>query len=144
MGSAPLPTGAGHGGADRLDQAGVRVAGDQRDAGQAERDQVSEERQPTGTVLGAGDLQPEDLPLLVVVHADRHQRVDVDRAPALTHLQHQRVGGEEGVRAGIQRPGAERLDLHFEIAGHRAPMSSSGVGPTVTSTPDDAWGRNAR
>jgi hypothetical protein len=58
-----LPTGAGQGGADRVDQPGVRIGGDQCDAGQAAGDQVSEERQPAGTVLGGGDVQAEDFPI---------------------------------------------------------------------------------
>ena len=56
VGAAPLPRRAGQGRADRLDQAGVGVGGDQRDPGQAAGDQVAEERQPAGAGLGAVDL----------------------------------------------------------------------------------------
>ena len=51
MGAAPLPAGAGQGGADRLDQTPMRVAGDQGDPRQAAGGQITEERQPTGAVL---------------------------------------------------------------------------------------------
>ena len=39
-------------------------------------------------------------------------------APALAHLQHQRIGGHERVGPGVQRPGAERFDLLVEILRH--------------------------
>jgi hypothetical protein len=48
MGAAALPRGAGERGADRLDQAAVRVGGHQPDAGEAAGGQVAEERQPAG------------------------------------------------------------------------------------------------
>ena len=54
--------------ADGLDQAAVGVGGDQRDAGQAAGGQVAEERQPSGAVLGGGDLQAQDLPGSMGVH----------------------------------------------------------------------------
>ena len=91
-------------------QAAVGVGGDQRDAGQAAGGQVAEERQPAGAVFGGGDLQAEDLPVPVGVHAGREQGVHVDDAAALADLQHQRVRGDERVRPGVQRPGPEVLD----------------------------------
>jgi hypothetical protein len=84
--------------------------------------QVAEERQPAGAVLGRRDLQPEDLPVSLGIHPGREQRVHVDRAPALTHFQHQRVGREERIRAGIERAGAERLDLLVEVLGHHTDL----------------------
>src|SRR3712207_6034137 len=53
---ASLPGGAGQRGADGLDQAAVRIGGDQLDPGQAARGQIPQERQPAGAVLGGGDL----------------------------------------------------------------------------------------
>ena len=130
--------GAGQGRADRLDQAAVRVGGDQRDPGQATGDQVAEERQPAGAVLGAADLQatPADLPVAVGVHPGREQRVDVDRAAALADLEDQRVGGHERVRAGVQRAGAERLHLRVEVLGHRADtwLFDNRVMPSVSTS----------
>jgi hypothetical protein len=67
MGAASLPSGAGESGADRLDQAAVRVGGHQPDAGEAARGQVAEEPQPAGAVLGGGHVQAEDLPIAVGV-----------------------------------------------------------------------------
>jgi hypothetical protein len=118
VGAAPLPAGARQGRADRLGQAAVGVGGDQRHAGQAAGGQVAEERQPAGAVLGGGDLQPEDLPVPVSVHAGREQGVHADDAAALSDLQHQRVGGEERVRAGVQRPGPEVLHHRVQLGGH--------------------------
>src|SRR6266516_4737535 len=64
---------------DRVNQAGVGVAGDELDAGQA-----AQERQPAGAVLAGGDVQAKDLPVPVSVDAGRDQGVHVHRAPALT------------------------------------------------------------
>ncbi len=69
VGSAALPGRCGQGGADRGHQAGVGVAGDQRDPGQAAGDQVAEERQPAGPVLGGGDLDAQDLSVALGVDA---------------------------------------------------------------------------
>ena len=52
------------------------------------------------------------------VHAGGHKRVDVDDPATLADLQHQGVGGQERIRAGVQRPSAELLDLPVEVAGH--------------------------
>jgi hypothetical protein len=99
-----------------------RVAGDELDPGQPAGDQVAEERQPAGAVFGAGDVQAEDLPVALCVHTHGQQRVHVDRAPALAHLEHQRVRGNERIRTGVQWPGAERLDLFIERLGHLADL----------------------
>jgi hypothetical protein len=80
---------------------GVRVGGHQRDSGQAAGHQVPEERQPAGPVLGAADVQAEDLPIALGVDRSGDQRVHVDRAPALPDFEHQRVGGPECVRPGV-------------------------------------------
>ena len=58
----------------------------------------------------------------VGVHAGGEQGVDVHDAAALADLQHQRIGGHERVRAAVQRPGPERLDLLVEVAGHLADL----------------------
>jgi hypothetical protein len=47
----------GRGGADRLDEATMGVAGDQGNPSQAAGDQVAEEGEPAGAVLGGGDVQ---------------------------------------------------------------------------------------
>ena len=94
----------------------MRVGGDQPNPGQAAGGQVTQERQPAGAVFGGGDVHAKDLPVAVGVHAGRDQGVHVDRAAAFADLEHQRVGGDEGVRAGVQRAGAECLDLRVEVA----------------------------
>ena len=122
MRPAPLPAGAGQGGPDGVDQPAVRVAGDQGDAGEAAGGQVAEEGQPAGAVLGAGDLQAEDLPVPVAVHPGGHQGVHVDHPAALADLQDQGVGGDERVRPGVQRAVPKVGDLAVQVPGHLADL----------------------
>jgi hypothetical protein len=63
-------------------------------------------------------MQAKDLPVALGVHTDRKQGVHVDGAPTLTDLEHQRVGGDERVRASIERPSAERLHRLVQRLGH--------------------------
>ncbi len=114
VGSAALPGRCGQGGADRGHQAGVGVAGDQRDPGQAAGDQVAEERQPAGPVLGGGDLDAQDLSVALGVDAGGDQGVHPDDAACLAHLEHQRRR-REGIRAGIERAGPKRLYGFVEL-----------------------------
>jgi hypothetical protein len=100
----------------------VGVGGDEADSGQAAGGQVAEEREPAGAVFGAGDLQAEDLAVPVGVHAGSEQGVHVHDPAAFTDLQHQRVGGDERVRARVQRAGAERRDVFVEVAGHHGDL----------------------
>jgi len=58
----------------------------------------------------------------VGVHSGRHERVHVDHPAALADLEHQGVGGDEGVRAGVQPPVAEVGDLGVEVLGHLADL----------------------
>ena len=51
MRAAPLPRRAGQGRADRVDEAGMRVGGDELHAAQAAGDETAKERQPGSTVL---------------------------------------------------------------------------------------------
>ena len=62
--------------------------------------------------------QAEDLAVPVSVDAGRDQDVDVDHPAALADLHRQRVRGHERVRARVQRPGAEVLDMGVELRGH--------------------------
>ncbi|MEC5152568.1 hypothetical protein RCH22_004267 [Cryobacterium psychrotolerans] len=94
------------------------VAGDELHPSQAAGGQVAEETEPAGTVFGAGDLQTQDLAVPVLVHARREERVDVGDTAALADLQHQGIGGDERVGAGVEGAGAELLDLLVEVLGH--------------------------
>lgn len=78
-----------------------------------------EERQPARTVLGGVDLQAQDLPIPLGVDTGSDQGRDLDHPAALADLHRQRVGGDERVRPGVQRVGAERLDLRVEVLRHR-------------------------
>src|SRR3954470_12227097 len=122
VGAAALPGGAGQGRADGVDQAAVGVGGDELDSGEAAGGEVAEEGQPAGAVLGGGDLQAEDLPVPVGVHPGGDQGVHADHPAALADLQHERVGGDERVGPGVQRPVAEVRDVGVEILGHLADL----------------------
>jgi hypothetical protein len=118
VGAAALPDRSGQGRADRLGQAAVRIGGHQRHAGQATCGEVTEETQPPRAVLGAGDVQAQDLAIPAGVDTGRDQGVHVDRPPGLADLQHQRIRGDDRVRPGVQRPGPECLYRRVEIPGH--------------------------
>ncbi len=55
------------------------------------------------------DLDAQDLSVALGVDAGGDQGVHSDDAACLAHLEHQGVGGEEGIRAGIERAGPKRL-----------------------------------
>jgi hypothetical protein len=78
--------------------------------------------QPAGAVLGGGDLQAEDLPVPVGVDPGGHQRMDIDHPAALADLEHQRVGGEEGIRPAVEWPVPEGRDLGVEVTSHLADL----------------------
>jgi len=118
MRSASLPGRPGHGRPDRSDEALVGVAGDQFDPVQAAGGQVTEELQPTGAVLGGGDVDAEDLPVAVGVDTGRDQGVHPGDPAALPDLQHQGVRGDERVRALVEPAVPERLDLGVKVFGH--------------------------
>ena len=58
----------------------------------------------------------------VGVDTGRDHDRDLDHAFVLSHFHRERVGGHEGVGAGVQRAGAERLDLRVEVLGHHADL----------------------
>jgi hypothetical protein len=97
---APPPGRQGQGRPDRGDEPGVRVGGDQPDAGHAAGDQVAEEGRPAGAVLGAADLQAQDLAVAVGVHARRDERVDQDDQD------------DPAAFAGLHRQGVRGEDVH--------------------------------
>jgi hypothetical protein len=105
-GAAALPTRAGQGRADSLDQAGVAVGGDQPDAGKAVGEEAAQERQPAGAVLTAGHVQAQHLTLAVRVDPDCEQRVDQDGPAELADLDRQGVQSQERVRAGVGAAGS--------------------------------------
>jgi hypothetical protein len=120
VGAAPLPGRARQGGGDRGGQAGVGVGGHQHHPRKPPRHEAAEERQPSGAVFGAGDVQAEDLPLAVSVDTGRDQRVDQHRAPALADPHGHRVRLHEPVRPAVQRPGPELLHRPVQALGqHR-------------------------
>ena len=101
MSTAPLPRGPRQGGADRTDQPGVSVGGDEFDSGQAAGGQGAQEGQPASSVLGGGDVDTEDFAVALGVDPDCDQRVHVDHPTSLTHLEHQGVCSDERVWAGV-------------------------------------------
>lgn len=75
-----------------------------------------------GTAPGYLPLAGADLSVAVGIDADRHQGVDVDDLAVLADFEHQGVGGGEGVRAGVEWPVPERLDLLVELFRHDADL----------------------
>ncbi len=90
MGSASLPDRAGQVRRDRLDEAGVRIAGDQTDSAQAAGDEVGEEGVPGRPGLGCRDPEAEDFAVPVAVDAGRDEHNRVDHAAAV-HAQFDRL-----------------------------------------------------
>ena len=98
------------------------VGGHQLHPGQASGDQPAEKAQPAGAVLGRGDIDTQDLPVAVVVDADRDEGVHVDHPPVFADFEHQGVGGDERVGTGVQGPVAEGLDLLVQLFRHDADL----------------------
>jgi len=73
----------------------VGVGDDQRDPGQAAGHQGPQERQPAGPVLGADDVQAQDLALAVGVDPDGDQGVHDLAAAVLTDLLGQGIDPDE-------------------------------------------------
>jgi hypothetical protein len=94
----------------------VGVAGDQPDPGQAAGDQATQERRPACPVLGAAQLQPEQLPMSVAVTSGGHQHRGVAHPPAFADLHAQRVDPHEHIGAGVQRPAPPRLDHLVQLS----------------------------
>ena len=116
MGAAALPGCAVQHRGDRRLEALVGVAGDQPDAGQAAGDQATQEPGPDRAVLGAAQLQPEQLPVAVGVTGGGHQhRGGVAHPPTFADLHRQRVDPHKHIRAGVQRPVAPRVDHLVEL-----------------------------
>jgi hypothetical protein len=97
--AASFPTRVGERGADRLGQLAVGVGGDQGDAGQAAGGQIPQERQPSGAVLGRGDLQAEISRHPSPFRPVAAKGVHVHDPPRLEDLQHQ-----TSVRQSDSRP----------------------------------------
>ena len=91
------------------------VAGDQPDAGQAAGDQARQEPGPDRAVLGAAQLQPEQLPVAVGVTGGGHQHRGVAHPPTFADLHRQRVDPHKHIRAGVQRPVAPRVGHLVEL-----------------------------
>jgi len=122
MGAAALPARAGQGRADRDHQAGVRVGSDELNAGQAAGGEVAEERQPAGPVLTGGGLQARISRCPSALTPAASSAWTFNDPTALTDLEHQGVNSDERVRARVQRPGPERLDLSVELFSHHADL----------------------
>ena len=74
MRATPLPGGAVEDRGDGVLQPLVGVGDDERDPGQPACDETAQERRPAGPVLGAEDVDAEDLPVAIGVHAGRDDR----------------------------------------------------------------------
>ena len=114
---AALPGGAGQGCRDRVDEAGVGVAGDQADAGESAGDERAQEGEPGRPVLAGDDVEAERLAEAVSVNGDRVHDAGVDRAAAFPALDLERVEHEVRVGRTVERAGAEVLDDRIQRLG---------------------------
>ena len=80
------------------------VAGHQPDARQPAGDQAAQKPCPARPVLGAAQLQPEQLPVPVGVAGGGDQHRGVADPPTLADLHRQRIDPQEGIGPGVQRP----------------------------------------
>lgn len=95
-----LPGCARQGGADRGDQTGMGIGGDELDPAQAAGTEVAEgPNQPAPSSLVV-TCRPEDLAVSTGVDAGRDQGADRNHLAALADLEDQRVRGHERERAG--------------------------------------------
>jgi len=117
VGAAALPARSGQGGLNRVDEAGVRVRGHELDAGEAAGDERAQEGEPGRPVLLRDDVQAERLAVALGVDGDGVHDAGVDRAAALTALDHERIQDEVRIRGALERAGAEVLDDRIERLG---------------------------
>ncbi len=110
VGAAALPARARQRRRDRVDQAGVRVGGNQADAGKAAGNQAAQEGEPGGTVLARDDVESQRLPVAIAVDRDCVHDAGVDGAAALAALDLEPVQDEVRVGRAVERAGAELLD----------------------------------
>src|SRR5262249_49158221 len=98
VGAAALPGGARQAGGDRVDEARVRVARDELDAGEAAGDEAPQEGEPGGALLAGDHVEAERLAEAVPVHGDRVHDTRIHGPTALAALDLERVQDE--VRVG--------------------------------------------
>jgi hypothetical protein len=113
----------------------VRVTDHELDAGQA-AGQLAQERQPARPVLPGSYVEAEDLAVAVGVVGGGDQGVHVDHTAVLADLDRERVDPAKRVRAGVQRPVAERGDLGVEVRGHLTDLRTrQGLDPQLFGQP---------
>lgn len=82
---------------------------------EAASDETSQERRPARSVLGAYDIDAEDLPVALCVHSRGDDSRQGDESSALAHLVEQGVQPDLGVRPLVQGTIAELGDLDVEV-----------------------------
>ena len=117
MGSAALPRSAREDRRDGVLQPFMGIGDDKGDSGETSSDEAPQERRPARTVLGADDVDTEDLPVAVCVHARGHDGRQADDASALAHLVEQGIQPHIGVGALVEGTVAELGDLDVEVLG---------------------------
>ena len=115
MGPAPLRGRTGQHDADRVLQPLVGIGDDKCHPVEAASDETSQERRPARSVLGAYDIDAEDLPVAVCVHSRGDDSRQGDETSALAHLVEQGVQPDLDVRPLVQGTIAELGDLDIEV-----------------------------
>src|SRR5208283_3456208 len=93
----------------------------------------------------ADDVDAEDLPVAVCVHAGGHNGRQADDASALAHLVEQGVQPDIGVGAGVEGTVAELGDLDVEVLGElgdlalRHAVNAHGAHEVVDASGGDAF-----
>ena len=143
MGPAPLPACPRKRRGDRVDQTGMGVGDHQAHAGETSDHETPQERGPAGSVLGRVHVKAQDLPGALRVHAGRDDHRHVHDPSALAHLLGERVQPHVGVRAGLERAGAEGLDGSQLLCHLRDPGLGDPLDPELANQALDPAGGDA-
>ena len=111
MRPAALPARSDERGADGFPEPDVRIADDELHALQAARDEAAQERGPARAVLGRDDVDAENFPASVGVHAERHEKRDV----AAMHFRY--AEGEPSLRRQSTRQATQPAEPKTQSKG---------------------------
>src|SRR6266508_1823826 len=117
VGATPLPRRSGKRCPNRMHQAQVIIGDHELHTGEASYHEVPEERRPARAVLGGEDVEAQDLPPPVAVDRRPHHRGHGADPTGLPAPDLERIEPHVRVRAAVEGPGPERLDLLVQVLG---------------------------